>query len=402
MSEPGSSTTTSPELSSVLTATDRDAVWAEFGNGPPVRRATYFDGTPVWLVTGYDEAMVVLKDPARFSNDINNRKDALDIAAVAGFPPDVEPYLTRTLGAYDPPDHSRLRKLVSRAFTVRRVDALRPRIQQIVDELLTGLDNHDEVEFIETFAYPLPIRVICELLGVPREDLDRWRSWSAGIVTPDPETIAASARGLVAYMTELIEKLRQAPADDLISALVHVHDDDGDRLSDEEMISVSLTILLAGHETTVSLLIHPDQSAALRADLDLVPSAVEEMLRFTGPAEVAPMRYARADVELGGVTIPAGDPVQVVYATANRDPRQFHDPSKLEVTRSQNPHLGFGNGIHYCLGAALARAEADITFRTLLSRFPDLSLATPAEQLAWQPGIGRALTALPVRPRGTA
>ncbi|MFC7376845.1 cytochrome P450 [Brachybacterium sp. GCM10030267] len=400
-------------LSDLLTTRDRDAFWAEIGTEPPVRRAFYFDQSHVWLVTGYDEATAVLKDPASFSNDINTRQDTVDVAAAAGLPDDVAPYMTETLGAYDPPDHARLRRLVSRAFTVRRVESLRPRIQTIIDELVDDFPD-EPFDVIDRFALPLPVRVICELLGVPDEDAPRWQQWSSGLTAPDPTVIADSARGLVAYMSELIERKRTHSDDALLSALIEVRESDGDRLSDRELISLSLTLLLAGHETTVSvlseglllLLTRPEEQRRLRGDLDQVPVAVEEMLRVAGPAEIAPMRYARRDVEVGGVRIPAGDAVQIVYATANRDPRRVEAAGSTDLAREDNPHLAFGTGIHYCLGASLARAEADLAFRTLLTRFEDLSLATDADQLRWKPGIARRLEHLPVtvtraaRPRG--
>lgn len=394
------------ELVGLLTAPDRDAFYAELAAAGPVTRGRYFDGSPIWLVTGYDESVTVLKDHQRFSNDIIGRSSTVDVAAAAGLPEDVQPYLVHTLGAYDPPEHSRLRKLVSRGFTVRRIEAYRPRIQEIVDDILAGWMGEPVVDVVERLAYPLPIRVICELLGVPEADLDRWRAWAVDIVAPDLEEIAAATRGLVAYMRELVQAKRAEPGDDVLSALVLAQEDDGDRLSDEELISLGLTILLAGHETTVSLLgngllmllTYPDQRRRIQADPDLVPTAVEEMLRYAGPAEIAPMRYARETVELGGVTIPDGDAVQIVYAAANRDPRRFDQPDLVRLDRSDNPHLGLGQGIHFCLGAALARAEADIAFRSVLARFPDLTLAVPADQLTRTPGVQARLTTLPVRP----
>lgn len=399
---------TEPHLADLLSTSDRDAFWAEIGPMPPVRRGRYFDQSPIWLVTGYDEALAVLKDPGSFSNDINTRKDAVDVLAAAGLPDDVAPYLSQTLGAYDPPDHARLRRLVSREFTVRRVESLRPLIQTMVDELVDGFPD-EPFDFLERFAHPLPVRVICKLLGVPDEDTERWRTWSDGLTAPDPGAMADSARGLVAYMSELIERKREDGDDRLLSALIRVRDSDGDRLTDRELTSLALTLLLAGHETTVSvlseglllLLNQPPEQERLRGDLDAVPAAVEEMLRVAGPAEIAPMRYAKHDVELGDVTIRAGEPVQVVYATANRDPWRFDAADSTVLGREENPHLAFGNGIHYCLGASLARAEADLSFRTLLTRFDDLRLAAAADEIRWQPGTARRLVALPLRATST-
>lgn len=395
-----------PELAGLLTAADRDAYFAELAAAGPVNRGRYFDGSPIWLVTGYSESLLVLKDHQRFSNDIISRSSTVDVAVAGGLPEDVQPYLMHTLGAYDPPEHSRLRRLVSRGFTVRRVEEMRPRIQEIVDDILDGWVGEPVIDVIERLAYPLPIRVICELLGVPEADLDRWRAWSVGIVAPDLDEIARATRGLVGYMRELVAVKSAEPGEDVLSTLIHAREDDGDRLSEEELISLGITILLAGHETTVNLLgngllmllTHPDQRRRIHADPELVTTAVEEMLRYAGPAEIAPMRYARETVELGGVTIPEGDGVQIVYAAANRDPRRFDQPDLIQLDRSDNPHLGFGQGIHFCLGAALARAEADIAFRNVLARFPDLTLAVPADQLSRTSGLHATLTALPVRP----
>ncbi|MFC7625252.1 cytochrome P450 [Microlunatus sp. GCM10028923] len=398
------------DLVGLFTAPDRKAFYADLAAAGPVSPGRYFNGSPVWLVTGYDESLAVLKDHQRFSNDIIGRRSTVDVAAVGGLPEDVQPYLLHTLGAYDPPEHARLRKLVSRGFTMSRVEAMRPRIQEIVDDLLDGWTDEPVVDAVQRLAYPLPIRVICELLGVPEADLDRWRTWAVDIVAPDLERIAVATRGLVGYMRELIAAKRSEPGTDVLSALIIAQEEDGDRLSEEELISLAITILLAGHETTVSLigngllilLENPEQRHGIQADPDLIPAAVEEMLRMAGPAEIAPMRFARTTTELGGVTILEDDAVQIVYAAANRDPRRFDQPDLVQLDRADNPHLGFGQGIHYCLGAALARVEADLAFRSVLSRFPDLDLAVPAAELTRTPGLQAVLTALPVRPGGTS
>ncbi|WP_181449304.1 cytochrome P450 family protein [Nonomuraea aridisoli] len=391
----------STSLMDLFTTRDRDAFLTDLAENGPVSRGHYVDGTPIWLVTGHPESVTVLTDP-RFSSD-PGKQSAIDMSAATALPEDVAPYLMSTLGAYDPPDHTRLRRLVSREFTARRVEALRPRIQEITDELLSGLP--EEFDLIERFAYPLPIQVICELLGVPEADRAVWRGWAAELTAPDPARVAAGARGLVGYMADLIERKRSRGGQDLLSGLIRVRDDDGDRLADDELIALSISILIAGHETTVGLisqsvrllLAHPDLQDALRAEPALLATAVEEFLRYTGPAEIAVMRYTLQPVELGGVTIPAGKAVQVVYAAANRDPRRFDGPGLLDVRRPDNAHLGFGHGIHYCLGAALARAETRIALAGLLGRFAVLEAAVPASEIGWRPGIQRALTRLPVR-----
>ncbi|GGK92130.1 cytochrome P450 [Planomonospora parontospora subsp. parontospora] len=394
----------SASLTDLFTTHDRDAFWSALAAGGPVSRGRYLDGTPIWLVTGYPESLTVLTDP-RFSSDVA-KQSVIDVAGAAGLPADVAPYLMRTLGAYDPPDHTRLRRLVSREFTARRVERLRPRIQRIVDDLLADLP--EECDLIADFTYPLPIQVICELLGVPETDRAVWRGWAADLSAPGPERVAAGARGLVGYMTELIESKRAHGGEDLLSALAAVRDRDGDRIGDDELIAMAVSILIAGHETTVALLsqsVHllltrPDLLAFLRADAQRIPAAVEEFLRCTGPAEIAVLRYTLQPVALGGTVIPAGEAVQVVYAAANRDPRRFEGPDLLDLSRPDNGHLGFGHGIHYCLGAALARAETQIALRSLVERFPRLALAVPPEEIIWQPGMKRALASLRVRTRG--
>lgn len=395
-----------PQLASILFGPDRDEAFARLLDGPPVQPAKYFDGSDVWLVTRYNDIMTVLTD-RRFSND-PTKQSHLNAAAAAGLPDDVAPYFVHTFGFYDPPDHTRLRKLVTREFTPRRVRDLRPRIQQITDELLDGIAGADEVDLIEHFALPLPLQVICELLGVPADRRQQWHDWSRALTAPDLEQVAAGARGLVNHLSDLIAAKQTTPDDDLLSALGRTQEADGDRLSTEELISISLSVLIGGHETTVSLigngtlllLSHPQVLGHLRADLDRIPAAVEELLRLGGPADIGVMRYTLEPVEIAGVTIPAGEPVQVLYAAGNRDPQRFDDPHRLTPDRTANAHLAFGHGIHYCLGAALARAEGDIAFRSLLSRFPDLALGVPADELTWQPGIARSLRALPVRPAG--
>ncbi|QBI54063.1 cytochrome P450 family protein [Streptomonospora litoralis] len=384
------------DLISALTSPDRDAALERLCAGSAVKTATYFDGTPIHLVSGYEEVMQVLTDP-RFSNDVH-KQTKLDLSGAAGLPEDVRPYFMAALGAQDPPDHTRLRRLVSREFTFRRVERLRPRIRQIADELLDALPQ--ETDIVADLAYPLPIRVICELLGVPLEDRERWQQWSRGMGGPDLETVAAGSRGLVAYIRELIAAKRANPGEDLLSALV-AHDE----LTEGEIASLALSILLAGHETTVAvisagvllLLTRPEQRERLAAAPDGVADAVEEFLRYNGAADVGVFRFTLEPVELGGVTIPAGEPVMPLYFGANRDPRTFSQPSELRLDRGRSDHLGFGHGIHYCLGAALARAELQIVFTELLRRFPDLALAHPEAPPTWRPGPARTLDSLPVR-----
>ena len=293
--------------------------------------------------------------------------------------------------------------MASRAFTARRVARLRPHIEEIAAGLLDELGG--EVDLIEAFAYPFPIQVICELLGVPTADREIWRTAAVDLVAPDLDRVAAGARALVAYMRALITDKRRSPCDDLISALITAQDDDGDRLTDQEMVALSLSMLIAGHETTVALiggsvlhlLLEPTLFSRLRDAPELIPGAVEEFLRHSGPAEIAVMRYTTEPVPLGDTVIPAGEAVQIAYAAANHDPRRFELPDGIDITRTDTGHFGFGHGIHYCLGAALARAETEIALRGLLERFPNMEAAVPLADIALRPGLMRSVAVLPVR-----
>lgn len=394
------------QLLELLTTGDRDAVIAKFAAAGPVVRVRHVDGGPVWLVTGYDEIRTVFVD-RRFSND-PSRSSGMDVTA--DLPPDVKPYLLRTLGASDPPGHTRKRRLLATQFTARRIEKLRPRIAEIAGKLIDELEaatrdapETTEIDLIPAFAYPLPITVICELLGVPDEDRGRWQGWAHGLVSSDPAHLGPSVRGLVAYLTELIGIKRAAPGQDLLSGLLDASDAEGKQFTDQELVAMSLNLLVAGHETTahlisngtLALLSKPERAQALRDDLETIPAAVEELLRLGGPSDLTP-RYPTEPVTLGGVTIPAGEPVMVMNAAGNRDPQRFDCPHAPVLDRPDNAHLAFGFGPHFCLGASLARAEGEIAFHSLLTRFPELRLARPAEEFRWQPGFARRLDALPV------
>ena len=356
----------------------------------PLSRVQLPYGEPTWLATGYEDVKVVLGDP-RFSL----------AAAVGRDLPRSRPYasIDGTLKSLDPPEHTRLRRLVMKAFTVRRVEALRGRAQQIADELVDAmLAKGAPAELIEDFALPLPITIICELLGVPVEDRADFRLWSDALLSTTKfpiEEVAEHRIRLRDYMAGLIAQRRETPRDDLLTALVAARDDE-DRLSEEELLAMAEAILVAGHETTATeipnfvyaLLIHPDQLAAVRADLDLVPRAVEEMLRFV-PLGAGGMqaRYALEDVELGGVTVRAGEPVIAVIASANRDETIYPDPDRLDLFRQEASHLGFGYGPHHCLGAPLARMELQVAVRTLLERLPGLRFADSEADVVWKSGL---------------
>ena len=309
----------------------------------------------------------------------------------------------------DGDDHRRLRRLVTKAFTPRMVEQLRPRIQAIADELLDAVSSKGEMDLSAAYAFPLPITVIAELLGVPTEDQDRFREWSDAVITPaisqeELERFFEQMGEFVAYLTDLFAARRAEPRDDLISALLAARDDD-DALTENEVFGTVVLLIVAGHETTVglignavlNLLSHPAELERVRADPSLLPAAIEEALRYEGPVERTLYRWASTDVELGGQTIRKGEGVIAIVNAADRDHNRFPDADRFDVTRDDKRHLAFGRGSHFCLGAPLARLEAEIALETLFRRLPGLRLAVPREELAWRPTPGfRRLVALPV------
>ncbi|MEU8237584.1 cytochrome P450 [Actinoplanes missouriensis] len=368
----------------------------------PVRRTRLPSGLSAWLVTRYDDARRALADP-RLS-----KQSAFSVGSSATANRQSSPaaILSRHMLAADPPDHTRLRRLVSAAFTARRMEGLRPRIEEITRDLLDAIEGRDRADLIDTFAFPLPIQVICELLGVPAGDRDDFRAWSNVIVagSQSGDRLEPAIRAMVGYILALIAERRATPGPDLLSGLIQVRDEQ-DRLTEEELSSMVFLLLIAGHETTVNLigngayLLLRDRTRweRLRAEPSLLPTAIEEFLRYEGPVETATFRVATEDLEIGGVTVRAGDPVVVVLLSANRDGDRFPDADELRLDRTQNPHLAFGHGIHYCLGAPLARLEAQIAFTQLMTRHPGLRLAVEPEALRWRPGLLlRGLHELPV------
>ena len=366
----------------------------------PVTPVIMPGGAPVWLITGYAEARAALADP-RLSKHVPGWHPEPDSIFAS---------LDLHMLNSDPPDHERLRKLVNKAFTARRVERLRPRITAIAAGLLDDMSaqrDRPEVDLLASFAFPLPITVICELLGVPAADRDDFRTWSATIVsdTSAPEVFQAHATAMLRYFTALLAAKRDEPRDDVLSALIAARDE-GDSLSENELLSMAFLLLVAGHETTVNLiasgllalLLNPAELARLRADPALIGGAVEELLRYVNPVNNATFRCATEPVEIGGVRISRGDPVLVALSGANRDPARFGDPDRLDLGRDGAGHLAFGHGIHYCLGAPLARLEAEIAFSGLLARFGSIRLAVPATSLRWRPStLIHGLESLPVR-----
>jgi len=347
----------------------------------------------VWILTRYADCLAVLRDPSRFSSDSRNSELYQAFRAARGRDPTImENSAGRTMLFIDPPDHTRLRDLVNKAFTARRIDALRPRIREIVKGLLDDIDvsGRDTLDLIDEVAYPLPVTVICEMLGVPPQDWDQFHRWSSAlVVTLDPilsdEVLGPANEAALAfadYFEGLLAHRRGHPRDDLLTAMIAA-EDRGERLTEQELLAMCILLLIAGHETTVNLigngmlalLRHRDQLERLVGSPSLIRGAIEEFLRFDSPVQFLG-RTLMEDVEIGGRKIRKGEQVVPVIGAANRDPAQFADPDTLDIGRPDNRHLSFGGGIHFCLGAPLARAEGQITIAELVARFPKLELAT--------------------------
>ena len=368
------------------------------GEGP-VSPVTFLGGVPAWLVTGYREARRLLTD-SRLSKD--------HYLALELFPPGTTGLHVTALDAHmlnsDPPDHTRLRKLVSKAFTARTVAHLRPKIEQITDGLLDNM-GAGAVDLIESFALPLPLRVIGALLGIPEADNKGLRDWADPLLTgAAAEEVSEAQNQFTKYLSRLIAEKRVNPGDDLISALVNVSEQ-GDQLSEPELLAMIFLLVVAGYETTVNLigngvlalLRNPAQLAELRADPDLLPGAVEELLRYDSPLNIATIRFTTVPITVGGVEIPAGQFVLISLLSANHDGDQFNHPERLDVHRPVGAHLAFGHGIHYCLGAPLARLEGEVAIGGLLRRFRTIRLdenaPAPRYRASW---VMRGLHALPI------
>ncbi|RZT85105.1 hypothetical protein EV383_1969 [Pseudonocardia sediminis] len=378
--------------------TDPYPAYAELREEEPVRRLDLPDGV-MWLISRHDDVREAFVDP-RLSKDWRWTLPEDQRAAMPAAP-------TPMMILMDPPDHTRLRKLVSRAFTVRRMAELRPRVQEIADELLADLPEDGTVDLMRAYAFQLPVQVICELLGVPAEDRDEFGAWSSVLVDDSPDQAKMESMGkLSGYLAELIERKRTEPDDALLSSLTQVSEDDGDRLSSEELVAMATLLLIAGHETTVNLigngvlalLTHPDELARLQADPDLIDSAVEEFLRWDSPVANAPIRFASEDVVYSGTTIPAGSMVMLGLAAANRDESWAADAAALDIGR-EAPTGGvfFGHGLHFCLGAQLARNEGRVAIGSLVATRPDIALAVdPTELTHRRSTLVRGLTSMPV------
>ncbi|WP_433008333.1 cytochrome P450 family protein [Kribbella sp. CA-294648] len=389
---------TSPYLET--SGTKRHAGFAELGAKAPLHRLTLFTGVPVWLVTGYAETRELLAHPDVVRSELDGpHRDEVTDELIAS--------LEQHMLSANPPDHTRLRKLVSAAFTRRRIEQLEPRILEIAAGLLDEMAAAGgEVDLVDSYSYPLPITVISELIGIPairRDDFRRWSSVVVNAAVHPAEVYIEAATAMVMFIRELIEDKRVSPSNDLLSDLIAVRDG-GDRLSPDELTSMVYLLLAAGHETTVSLItngVHallrnPDQLALLKAEPERLPAAVEELLRYDGPLQAAIPYIAKAPIEIGWHVIAPGEVIVFALLAANRDAGKFEQPDRLDITREAS-HVAFGHGIHHCLGAPLARLEGRIALGMLFDRFPGLELAADDDPIRSQGLLINAITRLPVR-----
>ncbi|KPI06229.1 Peroxidase [Actinobacteria bacterium OK074] len=381
-------------------------LYARLRRAAPVRPVVTPDGLRMWLVTRYEDARGLLSDP-RLSKDLSTagplfRRHTAEGTVARYDNSAVSKHMLRV----DPPDHTRLRKLVGKAFTPRRVERLRPRVEAVSAQLLDAVEGRGEVDLVGEYAFRIAITVICELLGLPGDDQEQFRVWTQDYNdTGHPERYTAASHAIAGYVTELIADKRRHPGDDLMSALIEASDAE-DRLSSDELVATVFLLLSAGHETTVNLIAngmlalvdHPEQMSQLRGDPGLLPSAVEEFLRYDSPVNTSTYRYTTEPVTVGEVTVPEGEFVLVALASANRDPGRFTEPDRLDITRSAQGHVSFGHGIHYCLGAPLARQEAEVAFGDWLKRYGSIELAHPDEALTYRHSLlMRGPVALPLR-----
>ena len=356
----------------------------------PVHRAVLPGGLEFWLVLRHAEALAALNDP-RVSVGAT-----IGMADGGMLSPEIRAAMFTSLMAADPPDHTRLRRLVSSVFTARRVEGMRPWIEEATEHLIDAFADRDEADLMAELAAPLPILVICELLGIPEADRSNFRDWSNACISGmgTPQFPVEKATEFVHYLRDLVARKRTEPDGALLSALIQSRDA-AEALSDDELTSTVFLLILAGHDTTLSLIgsgllllmNHPDQAAELRADPQKVPRAIEEFLRFESPVPMGTFRLATEPFEIGGTRIEAGDMLMVCLQSANRDESVFGRPGSLDTARAEARHLAFGHGIHFCLGAQLARLEAEVAINAMLRRFPDLRLATPNEMIPWRGGL---------------
>ena len=367
-------------------------IYNEIRKKDPVFRFLMPNGQYAWIITRYRDANEILSDPRFITNFEQPQTDELSTQSH-------KEILSRNLLNVNPSDHRRLRRLVQKAFTPRMVENLRSRVEEISNELLDKVQNKGNMRLIEDFAFPLPIIVICEMLGVPIEDQDKFREWSNILMegVNNPKFTQQSEEVIIAfvnYLHDLIALKRSDLQEDLISYLISV-EDEGDVLTQHELYALVFVLIIAGHETTVNLigngvlalLEHPEQKGKLKKQPGLIHSAIEEILRYDGPVEVSNIRWATENVEFKGKHIQKGEMVFISFSSANRDPQQFTNPDKFDITREANNHIAFGKGVHYCVGAPLARLEGEIAIGTLMRRMPNLRLNTDLNSLEWRSGM---------------
>lgn len=388
--------------------------YARLRSEAPAVRVTLPDQRQGWLFTRYKDVEAILMDHKRFTT-----RSFLGQVEGVELPPHVQGVymlFNEIMLGKDPPEHTRLRNLVSKAFTVRLVEQLRPTVHRIANQLLDAAEERARasgerrMDLIRDYAFPIPVTIILDLLGIPHEDRQNIRRWSTTLASFDgslsrAEKIAPDVNAFIEYLKDLVETKRKNPRDDLLTGLVQV-EEAGDRLSEADLLAMVYVLIFAGHETTLhligngmlALLTHAGQFEKLKTDPSLVESAVEELLRFDPSVEIPRARLAREDVEVGGITVRRGEVVLVAIASANRDPKRFEIPEELNICRKDNRHLAFGRGIHSCIGVHLARLEGQIAIGTLVRRMPNLKLAVWPEELKWRPGgiFLRGLSALPV------
>ena len=385
------------------------------GQGP-VHEVTFAHGAKVWLVTRYEEVRALVSDPrvskdGRRMNELFARHSGAPVSegedpTGVGFDDDLATHMLNS----DPPRHTRLRALVSKAFTAQRVERFRPRVEQVVDELLDGLAGRHEVDLVKAFAERLPITIICDLFGIPEADREDFRMWGTKLVGAgqDPKEVADASKHVVDYASALIDARRADPGDDMVSALVRATDD-GDRLTQGELVSMIFFLVVAGHITTIysignaayNLLTHPDELARLRADPSLMPASVDELMRYDPAASVGTFRFTTDEIPVGDVVIPADQILALSWSSANRDSTHFPDADRLDLDRHPRGSMAFGHGIHYCLGVPLAKLQIEIALTRLITRYPELRLAADPGQLRWHDNaLLRGLVALPVSVSG--
>ncbi len=394
------------DLSSPEFKKNTHEIYKQFRQNDPLLEIAMPDGQRAWLSTRYDDAVQILKDDDRFTKNLQSISPE-DYAAI--MPKKEMDLISKQMLSSDPPDHTRLRSIVSKAFSPQMIEDMQDEIQRITNDLIDQIQEKGSMEVIADFAFPLPIIVISQMLGIPENDHYLFKKWSSDFIESannrnKMKEAFPSIQAFGRYIEELITERRKYPGSDLISILIQAHDS-RDKLTAEELSSTIWLLIVAGHETTVNLigngllalLENPDQLRLWRSDPALTQSGIEELLRYYSPVEIGTSRWARLDFTWHGKNVRKGDLIFAGLAAANRDPEQFENPDRLDITRKKNKHMAFGNGIHFCLGAPLARLEAKIALSTLVQRLPNLSIDPTSEEFKWRSGIlMRGLERFPV------